>query len=433
MEIEAVGGYDGVGRNMTMVKVDGANLALDCGVKLDSYLLYYGNTDAEFEKIPTEDLLRIGAIPNVPNVPIDAFLISHGHLDHIGALQRFIGSHPAQIFATSYASGLIRNRLTRDYLPRVSEVPYGQDIRITQDLSAEFVEVTHSIPQASIIDIQSSEGDIVYACDFKFDDYSRIAKTNYKRLKSIAKQGVKALVVESLSVGTPGKSESEKIARAKISDTMGFASENGGLIVATTFSTHLERLQELVKTADKLGRKIIIAGNSYVPNCKLGEQMKLLDLPDGTKVSGKKLDNVFSKINNKNRSEYFVIATGHQGEPGSVLSRMVDGKFNFSLERDDSVIFSSRVIPTDVNVANRNQMIDKLVNLGVRVYDNAHVSGHAFSEEHRKLIRMLNPENIIPAHGSIKMVGDYFELAEEEGYRANTDIHLMRDGDSILL
>jgi ribonuclease J len=222
------------------------------------------------------------------------------------------------------------------------------------------------------------------------------------------------------------------VARSKIRDVMGFANESNGLIVATTFSTHLERIQALVNEADRVGRKILILGNSYLPNCKMGEVMKILDLPNGTQVVGRKLDSVLSKIK-KDRDKYFIIATGHQGEPGSVLSRMVDGKLKFRFQRDDCVIFSSRTIPTDVNIANRSQMVDKMRNLGVRIYDNVHVSGHAHREEHRKLIKMLQPENIIPAHGDMKMLASYFDFAEEMGYRTNSSVHLMRNGDSIIL
>ncbi len=433
MEIHAVGGYEAIGRNMTLVRVDGAQLALDCGLKLDSYLLYYGRTEKNFEDIPTKDLLAVGALPELGDVgTIDAFIISHGHLDHIGGLSRFIDSHPAQVFCTHYAAGLIKRWLVKGQLDRVSEVSFGQSIKVTPRLSAELVQVTHSIPQASIVDIHSSEGDIVYACDYKFDDHSRIAKTNYKRLKSIGKQGVKCLIVESLNVDKEGKCDSEKVARAKIRDVMEFAHENSGAIFATTFSTHLERIQRMVQVASRLGRKIVIAGSSYVPNCNMGREMGLLSLPDDAVIAGRGLENVFKKIKNE-RDKYFILATGHQGEPGSVLSRIVDGKLKFGFEKGDSVIFSSRTIPTDVNIANRSQMVDKMKNIGVRIYDEAHVSGHAYREEHRKLIRILNPENIIPAHGDIKMLASYFDLAEEEGYRANTDVHLMRNGDTITL
>ena len=379
--------------------------------------------------------MRIGAIPDLRiDKPIDAFLVSHGHLDHMGAIQRYIEKNQAQIFSTRYAAGLIRNRMTKDQFHRLSTVDYGQSINLTPTLSAELVEVTHSIPQASMVNIHSSEGDVVYACDFKFDDHSKIAKTNYKKLKSIGNNGVKCLVVESLNVAEDGKCQSEKVARAKIVDTMNFANENEKLILATTFTTHIERVQTLVNEADKLGRKIIIAGTSFLPNCSISEQLGLLDLPKGVIIVGRKnIDNVFSKIKKDNRGQYFVLTTGHQGEPGSVLSRIVDGKLKLRLEEGDSVLFSSRTIPSDVNIANKSKLVDKLKHKGVRIYDNVHVSGHAHREEHRKLIRMLNPENIIPAHGDMRMIGSYFEFAEEEGYKANTDVHLMRNGDTITL
>jgi Predicted hydrolase of the metallo-beta-lactamase superfamily len=254
---------------------------------------------------------------------------------------------------------LIRRKLSKQQLPKLSSVNYGQNIHVTPRLSAEFLQVTHSIPQSSMINIQSSEGDIVYACDYKFDDHSKVAKTNYKKLKSIGRQGVKCLVVEALNVDADGKSESEKVARAKVRDSMSFAHESGGLIVGTTFSTHIERIQSLVKEANKLGRKVVILGNSYVPNCSLGEKLGLLDMPDGTIVSGRKPDNVLSKVA-KERDKYFVLATGHQGEPGSILSRVVDGKLKFRFKKGDSLLFSSKTIPSDVNIANRGQMVDKM-------------------------------------------------------------------------
>jgi len=435
MEIQAIGGYDGVGRNMTVVRSGRAQLAFDCGIKLDSFLLYYGNTQEDYEKLPVEDLVSIGAIPDLGGVKgdIDAFLVSHGHFDHMGALQKYVGEYSGQIFSTPYAAGLIKNRIPRKFHEQVLDVRYKENIQITPSLSAEFVEVTHSIPQASMVALHTPEGPVVYACDYKFDDHSRIAKTDYTKLKQLGKEGVKALIVEALDVGSDGKCLSEEVARAKVHDVMSFVDETKGLIVATTFSTHLERIQTLVSEAKKLGRKVIVLGRSFLPNCTLGEKMKLLDLPPGTLVVAKKLDIVLKKINPKNRGKYFILATGHQGEPTSVLSRMVDGKLGFQFQRGDAVIFSSRTIPTDVNIANKSELIDKLKHKGVRVYEDIHVSGHASKEEHRKLIKMLNPENIIPAHGSIQMIASYFKLAEEEGYKANTDVHLLRNGDNIIL
>jgi ribonuclease J len=434
MEIQAVGGYEGVGRNMTVVRADDTQLAIDCGVKLDSYLLYYGKSDKDFESIPAKELIEIGAIPDLRGVKgsIDAFLISHGHLDHIGAIQKYIDSYSAHVFSTKYAAGLIERRLNKKQQKKIFDVRFKETIQVTPSVSVEFVEVTHSIPQASFVVVDSSEGNVVYACDYKFDDHSKIAKTDYKKLKQLGGEGVKTLVVEALAAGEDGKSESEKVARAKVRDTLAFVNENSKLILATTFSTHLERIQSLVTEADKLGRRVIILGQSYLPNCTMGEKLGLLDLPRDALVLGKNFDSALDRVN-KNREGYFILATGHQGEPGSVLSKITDKELKFRLGRDDAVIFSARTIPTDVNIANKSELIDKLKNQGVRVHDDVHVSGHASKEEHRRLIRMLNPENIIPAHGDIRMIGSYFELAEEEGYKANSNVHLLRNGDTIMI
>ncbi|MBN2517667.1 MAG: MBL fold metallo-hydrolase [Candidatus Altiarchaeota archaeon] len=435
MEIQALGGYEGVGRNMTVVRSDGAQLAFDCGIRIDSFLLYYGGSKEDFSRIKTKDLINIGAIPDLNRIKgdIDAFLVSHGHLDHIGALEKVVDSFSGQIFSTKYTSGLIERRLRKAYNRRVFDVNFKETIQINPSVSVEFVEVTHSIPQASFVALNTSGGNIIYACDFKFDDHSKIAKVDYQKIKQLGSDGVKSLIVESLDVGQDGKSLSEKVARAKVRDVLGFAHDNEKLIVATTFSTHLERIQTLVTEAHKLGRKVLILGTSYLPNCTLGEKLGLLDLPEGTLVVPKNLDNILDKINEKNRDEYFILVTGHQGEPDSVLSRLADKKLKFNFSKGDAVIFSSRTIPTDVNIANKSEIVDKLKHQGVRIFEDVHVSGHASKEEHRKLIRMLQPENIIPAHGDIRMIGSYFELAEEEGYKANDNIHLLRNGDAVTI
>ena len=193
MEIQALGGYEGVGRNMTIIRQDNAQLAFDCGIKIDSLLLYYGKTKEDFSRIKTQDLIDIGAIPNITQVKgdIDAFLVSHGHLDHIGALEKVVDSFSGQIFSTRYTSGLIERRLKKSQSRRVFDVNFKEIIQINPSLSVQFVEVTHSVPHASMVALNTSEGNVVYACDFKFDDHSRIAKVDYQKIKQLGSEGVK--------------------------------------------------------------------------------------------------------------------------------------------------------------------------------------------------------------------------------------------------
>jgi len=435
MKITALGGYEGVGSNMTLVKECDTQVAIDCGISLDSFLLYYGNSGEGIEDIKISELIRIGAIPDMGQIKggLDAFLISHGHLDHIGALPLFVDKYNSHIIATRYASGLITGKLKKQKQHLVSQSDYGKNIQISPDMSAEFIQVTHSIPDASMIHLQTKNRSLLYACDYKFDDHSRIARTDYRRLKRLGNQNLNTLIVEALSSGEEGKTLSESVARDKIKDIMSFAHDNEQLILATTFSTHVERIQALVERAHKLGRKILILGRSYLANCELGEKFGLLDLPEDTIVVPKSIDSAFKQIEKQGREKYFVLVTGHQGEPGAVLTRIADKKFKFHLQNGDAVIFASRVIPTDVNIANRSQLEDKLKAQGVRIFYDAHVSGHASKEEHRKLLKLTNPEHIIPAHGNMEMIGNYVVLAESEGYKLGKNIHIMRNGNTIKL
>jgi len=433
MKITAIGGYSGVGKNMTLVSEGRTQIALDCGIKLDSFLLYYGRSRTQFEKIPNEELLSIGAIPNLDNISgnIDAFLISHGHLDHIGAISKYINKYRTDIYGTPFANNLIRNSVGKNNRDNVYDVNYGETLQLTQDISAEYIQVTHSIPQASFVHVNTPRKNVFYACDFKLDDYSEIAETDYHRLKQIGREGVDILVVESLAAGREGKTPSESIAREKVKDYMRFAAENEKLILATTFSTHVERIQTLVDNAKRVGRQVIILGRSYLPNCTMGEKLKILDLPPDTIVLGRNYNAAMEKIRKNGRENFMLLVTGHQGEPDSVLSRLANKELKLKLEDGDAVLFASSTIPTDVNIANKSELLDKLKGQGVRIFEDAHVSGHASAEEHRKLLKLLNPEHIIPAHGETRMIGDYVQLAESEGYSFGTDLHMLRDGMSI--
>ena len=146
----------------------------------------------------------------------------------------------------------------------------------------------------------------------------------------------------------------------------------------------------------------------------------------------KQVESILKKVN-KNREESLVICTGHQGEPGSILDRLARKKLPFEFKPNDNIIFSSKTIPTPVNIANKEQMDKKLKKSGVRLFDNVHVSGHAGREDLRDLISIVNPENIIPAHGSTQQLTPMLELAREMGYRVGKECHLMQDGQSLKL
>lgn len=426
VKITAIGGYEAVGRNMTSVTIGKETVAIDDGIRLDTLQMYDSDTK-DLKKYKEEDLLRMDVVPDTSRLKnVVAQIISHGHLDHIGALP--ITEPKAPIITTHYSAEIGKKEYPNgDFY----SLGYGEFFEISPHLSAEFIEITHSIPYTSVVVLHTNEGDIVYASDFKLDDYSNIAKPDYKKLREIGKGNVKALIVESTRVGEIGKTPSESVAREKLKDVVN--SIEDGLIVATTFSTHIERIQTILDEAEKMGRIPMILGRSLLKQIEIAEKFGLLDLPLTSRVfaTSKAIKRAFKEM--KNRNDYFLLVTGHQGEPTSVLSKMIKGEYPFKFEKNDSVILCANAIPTPVNIASRYVLETKLQSFDVNIFDDVHVSGHASKEDHRRMLKMIKPDHIIPCHGGIDMRGNYAELAIEEDYELNKNLHLVTNGASVEL
>jgi len=424
MEITAVSGYKAVGRNMTGVTVGRETIAIDNGIRLDTLQMYDDET-TELKKRPREELIKLDVIPDMSRLKnVSAQVISHGHLDHVGAVG--LNRVKVPIITTHYAAEIGRREHPQG---NFYSADFRHEFDISHGVSVEFVEVTHSIPQTSITVLHTPEGDVVYASDYKFDDFSKIAKTDYRRLKELGQGNVCVLIAESTRVSENGKTPTEETARVKLREVMDFI--DSGLITATTFSTHIERIQAIIDEAERFDRRILILGRSLHNQVKLAEKFDLLDLPPDAGVFGtsKAMKNALKGM--KRREDYLLLVTGHQGEQDSMLVRMVDGKFPFEFKRDDSLLFCSNVIPSPINEANRYALETKLSSKGVRIFRGIHASGHASKEDHRRLIKLLQPDHIIPCHGGIKLRSDYVSLASEEGYELNRNLHLLNNGLSI--
>jgi ribonuclease J len=216
------------------------------------------------------------------------------------------------------------------------------------------------------------------------------------------------------------------VVRSKLSDVMEFI--DSGLIIATTFSTHVERIQAILDEAEKSGRTPLILGRSFSKQISIAEKFGILHLPPNAQVyaTGKAVKRALSEI--RNRDDYFLLVTGHQGEPESVISRIAEGKLPLKLKKGDSAILCANTIPSPLNVATRFVLETRLKSRGVRIFDNVHVSGHAAREDHRYLLNLLKPDHIVPCHGSLEMRTGYASLALEEGYEMNKNIHLIVNG-----
>ncbi|OYT26630.1 MAG: ribonuclease J [Candidatus Altiarchaeales archaeon ex4484_96] len=426
MKITAVGGYKAVGRNMTGVSIKNETIALDNGIRLDTLQIYDEDTN-RLKKSSIAELQEMDIITDPSRLSnIKAQVVSHGHLDHFGAIP--IHKPKTPVISTPYTLDITKKEYRGgNYKP----VDYLEQIDAGRHFAVELVEVTHSIPYASIVVLHTDEGIVVYAADYRLDNHSLIAQTDYKRLRELGKDNVKALIVESTRVACQGKTPSESVVRAKLRDVLEFI--DGGLIVATTFSSHVERIQAIVDEIEKTGRMPVIMGRSLSKNINLAKKYDLIDLPSESRIcsSAKAIRNMLGEINNGAREDYFLIVTGHQGEPDSVLSRMIDGRLPFRFQENDSLIFCANVIPTPLNEASRYALETKLSHYGVKVFDRIHVSGHASREDHRYLMKLLKPEHIIPCHGSMMMRGSFAELATGQGYEIGSNVHLLTNGKSI--
>jgi len=440
VEVIAIGGYEEVGKNMSAVKIGDDVVIFDMGINLDRLHIH---EDTDIARMHSLDLIERGVIPDDTLMKevdgkVRAIVFTHGHLDHIGAVAKLAHRYEAPIIATPYTLALIERTIKSERKFKVNNplqvLNGGEKSQISPDITLEFIKTTHSIPQTVTAALHTSEGIIIYANDFKFDNHQKISPPpDYGRLRELGRKGVLALIVETTRADEKEevKTNSEKIARIMLSDIMNAPLEEKAGMIITTFSSHIERVQAICDVAKHSDRKILLLGRSMERYCSLAESMGLLKLPKSTSIYGspKAVNRALAKAD-ENRDEYLLVTTGHQGEPDALLPRIANARTQFEIQRGDNVIFSAPVIPNPMNVANRNLLEKRIKSSGARIFTNAHVSGHAGREDHRDFIKMLNPEHIIPTHGNLHMLASYTELAEEEGYKLGNNIHILRNGQA---
>lgn len=440
VEVIAIGGYEEVGRNMTAVKVGEDVVIFDMGIHLDRINVH---EDTDIDRMHSLDLIERGVIPDDTLMKevdgkVKGIVFSHGHLDHIGAVAKLAHRYDAPLIGSPYTAALVQKQINGERKFKVNNpiktlMPGGK-MKLSKDITLEFVQATHSIPQAVFPVLHTPEGIIVYALDFKFDNHQKVSPPpDYKRLRELGRKGVLTLIVESTNVKntTEVKTYSERVARNILEDLMrGPLHERTGMIV-TTFSSHVERIQAIADIAKKSHREILFLGRSMERFCGIAQSQGILKLPKNASIYGspKAVNKALMKADEA-RDKYLLVTTGHQGEPDALLPRIASGKTPFNVKKGDNVIISAPIIPNPTNAANRHIMERRLKSSGARIYSEAHVSGHAGREDHRDFIRMLKPQHIIPAHGDLSMLSAYGELAEEEGYRIGKNVHILRNAQA---
>jgi len=440
--IVAVGGYNEMGRNMTAVRVNEDIIILDMGLRLDRVQIH---EDVEIDGMHSLELIEMGAIPDDTIMKqidgtVRAIVCTHGHLDHIGAITKLAHRYTAPILGTPYTTALIKQQINDErkfsVKNKIITLNAGQVHQVTEDVSIEFIRVQHSIIDAVFAAIHTPDGAILYACDFKLDRTPTIGEApDFDRLRSLGEEGVIAMITESTNSGRAGKTPSEQIARDMVRDVLLGTEESDVGMIITTFASHIARVNSIIEVAGEMGRIPVLLGRSMDRYVSTAEKLGYISLPDNVEIYGKRkdIDRAFKQIMNNGKEKYLPIVTGHQGEPGAILGRIAKGETAYKIESGDRIIFSANVIPTPMTQANRYALETKLRMRGARIYDNVHVSGHAYREDHWELLRLVNPEHVIPAHGDIMMHSSYIEMAEDAGYILGDTLHLLRNGEELYI
>jgi len=433
IEVLPIGGLNEVGRNMTLLGFDGNYVIVDMGIRLDSILAF---EDMEIGRMSRKELINIDAIPDdtsVRNKKVKAIVLTHGHLDHIGAVGKLALNYRAPVYGTPFTIAILKQQLKEERSPTprpelIRAVPPNSTLRFGE-LMIEFIPITHSILHTVALNIGNGEESILVASDFKLDDNPLLGyKTDTDELRKLGNHQLTAAMVGSVRADEPGLTPSEAHAREMLREVMEESSNRRGLIFISTFSSHIARLKSIVDISYELGRTPVLVGRSLKNYCKAAINLGLVDFPPELKIHGRP-NSAYNHLRRvgESREDYVLICTGHQGEPSSVLTRIADKKLPPKVQKGDSVIFSSSVIPSPINEANREILETKLDAQGAKIHRNIHVSGHARKEDTLKFLKLTRPQHLIPCHGTPEKLRALAKLAVEAGYDQEA-IHVLKNG-----
>ncbi len=420
LKIIGLGGMDGGGsKNMMVVEYMNDAVIMDCGNDLGVDLpgINYGIADTTYlESIKHK---------------LRGYLITHGHLDHIGALPHIVPKFPAPIYGSKFSIGRVEEIFGNFGLPmpdgfELKTVTMNENTHERLKVGAffvEFVRITHSIPGSTCIVLDTPIGRIINTGDFRLDpnplDHE---KTDTERLIQLGNEGVLALLSESTTADRIGRTPSESIIEPTFTEIMQKAP---GRIFMAMFSTNINRVQSVINAAVNNNKKIALDGRSLVSTLEMAVRHGFVRIPKGTIVP-------IASVPTLPDSGVVIVCTGSQGEPNSALQRMAAGEHkHIKLKEQDTVVLSSSPIPESGNDALIGVMVDDMVRKGVHVFEHRnheldgigplHVSGHASQDEYAEMINMTKPKFFIPIYGAFRVKQRHIELAIEHGVpRANT-------------
>ena len=413
LKIIPLGGLEQIGMNITAFEYEDSIVVVDCGLSF-----------------PEDDMLGIDlVIPDTTYLEnnldkVKGFVITHGHEDHIGALPYVLRKVSVPIYATKLTMGIIENKLKEHNLEKSTKrkvVKFGQSINLGQ-FRIEFIKTNHSIVDAAALAIYSPAGVVVHTGDFKVD-YTPVFgdAIDLQRFAEIGKKGVLALMCDSTNAERPGFTPSEKTV-GKTFDTL-FADHKNTRIFVATFASNVDRVQQIINTAYKFGRKVVVEGRSMVSIIDTASKLGYLNIPDKTLID-------VDQLKNYPDEQQVIITTGSQGESMAALSRMASNMHKkITIGAGDTVIFSSNPIPGNEKAVTK--VINELFRKGADViFQDTHVSGHACQEELKLIYALTKPQYAIPVHGEYRHLKRHAELAQEMG--VNKDNIVIMNNGSVL-
>jgi ribonuclease J len=443
IEIRTIGGYQEVGKNMTAIRVDDEVVILDMGLHLPNYIRFSEEEGENVVKLSKKALMGVEAIPNDTVINdwtklVKAIIPSHAHLDHVGAIPYMSSKYNCPVVCTPFTAAVIRTILRDEKIQirnRIKVLNPNATLNLSKNIKIEFINITHSTPQAVMIAVHTKYGTILYCNDFKLDNNPTLGrKPNYDALQAAGKKGVLVAIVDALYCDQRIKTPSELVAKEMLKDVLLGVHSKGHAVIVTTFSSHIARLKSIAQYAKQLNRRVVFLGRSLSKYINAAKDAKVIDLTKEGEVCSfaKHIKKKLIQIEKKGAHKFLIIATGHQGEPKSVLSKMTKRIFPFKFSTEDHVVFSCKTIPTPINRELRKILENNLKKAGVRIFKDIHVSGHGGYEDIRDLLRMTRPKHVIPAHADLKGNNAFIELARELGYD-NKHIHPFKNNKSLIL
>ena len=415
VKIIPLGGLEQIGMNITAIEYEDNIVVIDCGLAF-----------------PSDDMLGIDlCIPDVTYLKqnldkVKGFVITHGHEDHIGALPYVLQEVNVPVYGTKLTIALIESKLKEHNLLKVTKrkvVKHGQSINLGC-FRIEFIKTNHSIADASALAIFTPAGTIIHTGDFKID-YTPVfgESADLQRFAELGKKGVLALMCDSTNAIRPGFTASERTVGRTFDNI--FAEHQNNRIIVATFSSNVDRVQQIINSAYKYGRKVVVEGRSMVNVIGIASELGYIKIPEGTLID---IDHLKDYPDEKT----VLITTGSQGESMAALSRMASSIHRkVSIKPGDVVILSSTPIPGNEKAVSR--VINELSIKGAEViFQDTHVSGHACQEEIKLIYSLTRPKYALPVHGEYRHLMAQRNLAQSVGV-PKENILIMSSGDVVEL